>query len=540
MGTDNYQMLAKTFAGLEEVLKTELEEIGATNVETVVRGVKFTGTTELLYKANFCSRISLRILRTLGEFTIKNPTDLYDSVYSIKWEDYFDISQTFAVNSTVNSDSFNNSMFVSLKSKDAIVDRFRSIYKKRPSVNTETPDININIHASKDTLTVSLDSSGESLHKRGYRVGQNDASMNEVLAAGILKMAGWKGQTDFYDTMCGSGTIPIEAALIARNIPPGIFRPSFAFENWKDFDQELFEEVYNDDYEIDFDKNIFASDISTISLNVAEKNAKSAGVLKTIKFKQCDFASFEPETKGGLLIINPPYGERMNERAVEPIYAMIGTQLKHRFAGFKTWVFSSSEEGFRNIGLRPSVRIPMYNGALECSFRLFEVYEGSKKDDRQEGLRRSSFTDQGRKDGFNSNSSNRENRPRRRDDDRAPRREDDRKPKRWDNDRGPRGDNDRGPKREGFSRPNSSESFGGGRRSDSFRPDGDRPARRRDDSGSDYKGERKPFPRKNSFHPRVKHDDFKPGANNLTPDEIEKMKQKPKRPRIKGGNSKSE
>lgn len=388
MSSEKFQMLAKTFAGLEDVLKEELEGIGAQNVEPVIRGVKFTGDNAIMYKANFCCRTALRVLRIIGEFKIRNTNDLYQSVYSIDWSNYFDVSNTFAIYSTVNSEAFNNSMFVSLKTKDAIVDQFRTKSRRRPSVNTENPDIIIHVHASSDTLSVTLDSSGESLHKRGYRVGQNEASMNEVLAAGILKIAGWKADCDFYDTMCGSGTLPVEAALMARNIPPGIFRKEFAFEKWKDFDADLFEEVYNEDYEVPFEHTIYASDISSIDIKVSEKNAKSAGVLKEIQFETIDFSEFVPKSTKGLLIINPPYGERMRERRVEPLYAMIGDKLKKDFAGFKAWVFSSSDDGFKNVGLRPGNKIKLFNGGLECSLRLFEVYEGSKKASKQ-----NSFTD---------------------------------------------------------------------------------------------------------------------------------------------------
>ena len=413
MSSESYQMLAKTFDGLEEVLKIELEDIGASNVEVVNRGVKFSGTKETLYRANFCCRTALRILRIIGEFSVKGANDLYRNVNKMEWENYMDVTQTFAINSTVNSEAFNNSMFVSLKTKDAIVDRLRAKFDKRPSVNTDDPDIRINVHASADAVTISLDSSGESLHKRGYRVGQNEASMSEVLAAGILKIADWKGQTDFYDTMCGSGTIAIEAALIARNIPPGMFRQEFAFERWKDFDEDLLEKVYNEDYEVPFEHNIYASDISSLSVKVAEKNAKSAGVLKSIEFKEQDFAQFEPQSKGGLLIINPPYGERMNDRKVEPLYNMIGNQLKHQFQGFKAWVFSSSEEGFKNIGLKPSKKIPLYNGPLECSLRLFEVYEGSKKAGKQDngGGRRSKPMERPGRDFQSTNRPKRDFRP---------------------------------------------------------------------------------------------------------------------------------
>lgn len=376
-------MLAKTFAGLEDVLKDELIEIGASDVEIVTRGVKFTGNKEILYKANFCCRTALRILRIIDTFKAKNAQDLYDQVLKVDWTEYFDISQSFSVSSTVYSGAFNNSMFVSLKAKDAIVDQFRNKLGKRPSVNIENPDIRINVHVAAEEVSLSLDSSGESLHKRGYRIGQSEASMSEVLAAGILKLAGWKGQSDLYDPMCGSGTIAIEAALIARNIPPGIFRKTFAFENWKDFDADLFDEVYNADYEIPFENQVYASDIHPGSVRLASENARSAGLKSGIHFEVKDFAQLQPKTDKGLVIMNPPYGERMNDRMVAPVYSMIGTSLKNSFTGFNVWIISSSEEGFKNIGLRPDTKIELFNGALECSLRCYNLYEGSKKASRQ-------------------------------------------------------------------------------------------------------------------------------------------------------------
>ncbi len=388
MAAEKYTMLAKTFAGLEDVLKEELIGIGASDVEVVIRGVKFTGSKEMLYKANFCCRTALRVLLIISERKVKSANDLYNCVRELEWSDYFDVQKTFSVNSTVNSEAFNNSMFVSLKTKDAIVDKFRSKYGKRPSINTENPDVRINVHASADEVSLSLDSSGESLHKRGYRTGQNEASMSEVLAAGILKIAGWKGQCDFYDPMCGSGTLPIEAGLIARNIPPGIFRKSFGFESWKDFDEELFDKVYNADYEIPFEHNIYASDISSVNIKIASENAKNAGLKKDIQFSTCDFASLKPVKQEGLLFVNPPYGQRMNERAVEPLYNMIGDSLKKNFIGFKAWLFSNSEDGFKNVGLRFETRYKLYNGPLECELRGFDLYEGSKKESRQNGDRR--------------------------------------------------------------------------------------------------------------------------------------------------------
>jgi len=388
MGSEKFFMLAKTFLGLEDVLRDELIGIGASDVTVVARGVKFSGTNEMLYKANFCCRTAIRILKIIGDFKVKGTNDLYNSVRSIDWSSYFDVQQTFSVNSTVDSEAFNNSMFVSLKTKDAIVDQFKTNLGKRPSVNTENPDIRINVHASADEMSVSIDSSGESLHKRGYRINQSDNSMSEVLAAGILKLAGWRGQCNLYDPMCGTGTIPIEAELIARNIPPGIFRKSFDFEKWKDFDRELFDTVYNAEYEVPFEHTIYASDISSVNVKIASDVARNAGLKKGIQFSVSDFASIKPEKNSGLLIVNPPYGPKMNDRLIEPLYSMIGDNLKRNFKGFEAWIFSSSEDGFKSIGLRSTQKIKLFNGPIECDLRSFELYGGSKKQVKQEFVKR--------------------------------------------------------------------------------------------------------------------------------------------------------
>jgi putative N6-adenine-specific DNA methylase len=390
MGSEKFIMLAKTFSGLEDVLKDELIAIGASDVTIESRGVKFSGTKEIMYKANFCCRTAIRILKIIGEFKIKGTNDLYNSVRSIEWSSYFDFQKTFSVSCTVDSEAFNNAMFVSLKTKDAIVDQFKANLGKRPSVNTENPDIRVNVHASADEVSISIDSSGESLHKRGYRNGQNETSMCEVLAAGILKLAGWSGQSDLYDPMCGSGVIPIEAELIARNIPPGIFRKSFDFEKWKDFDEELFDTVYNADYEVPFEHIIYASDISSVNVKIASDNARNAGLKKSIQFSISDFASIKPEKSSGMLIVNPPVGQKKNDRVIEPLFTMIGDCMKKNFKGFKAWVFSNTEEGFKSIGLRSSLKIKLYNGPVECDLRSFDMYQGSKKQEKQTFVKRPS------------------------------------------------------------------------------------------------------------------------------------------------------
>jgi putative N6-adenine-specific DNA methylase len=390
MSSEKYVMVAKTFAGLEEVLREELEGIGASDIEVLEREVKFTGSKEMLYKANFCCRTALRILMVVKEFKVKSSNDLYNGVRSIEWLSYFDVQQTFSVNSTVESEAFNNSMFVSLKTKDAIIDQFKAKLGKRPSVNAENPDIRVTVHASSDEVSISLDSSGESLHRRGYRLGQSESVMNEVLAAGILKIVGWKGQSDFYDPMCGLGVLPIEAALIARNIPPGIFRKSFAFEKWKDFDEVLFDSVYNAEYEIPFEHTIYASDIVPVNIKISTENARNAGLKKDIQFSVADFSTLKPVSDSGLLIVCPPLGQRNNDRAVEPVFAMIGDSMKNNFKGIKAWVFSSSEEGFKSIGLKSSTRVTIFNGTHEFDLRSYDIYEGSKVELKQDFRQRPS------------------------------------------------------------------------------------------------------------------------------------------------------
>ena len=379
MSSEDYQMLAKTFEGLEKVLKVELETIGAVNVQEEVSGVSFSGSKEVLYKANFCCRTAIRVLRVIGQFKIMNSSELYHTVYHLNWSDYLDVSQSFAIYSSVDNKAFNNATLINLKVKDAIVDHFKAKSRKRPTLNTENPDVVIYAHASTDSLTLSIDSSGEPLNKRGYRVGQNDASMNEVMAAGILKLVGWDGKCDLYDTMCGSGTIPVEAALMARNIPPGMFRKEFAFEKWSDFDADLLEEVYNEDYEVPFEHRIYASDISPINIRVSEINAKNAGVLKDIELVAADFADLVPQSEKGMLVVNPPAEERKRDRFTDPVYGVIGDQLRRGFKGFKAWVFSNSEQGFKNIGLRPGNEFAIMNGTVEYNLRLFEMFSGAAR-----------------------------------------------------------------------------------------------------------------------------------------------------------------
>lgn len=373
--------VAKTLQGLEEVLATELKQLGATNVTIGRRAVTFDGTLETLYKANVHCRTALRILRPIATFKACSTDELYAQTKALVWDNYMDVSQTFLIETTLYSPVITNSRFATYKVKDAIADYFSQKYGKRPSISVTKPDIYLNLHIADTTCTLSLDSSGEPLFKRGYRVAQTEAPINEVLAAGMLLLAGWKGQCNFMDPMCGSGTIAIEAALIALNIPPGIFRSSFAFENWKDFDANLFDAIYNDDsHEREFKHTIYASDISKKALAVAEANAKNAGLSKYIQFTACSFADVPMQEKPLLLVTNPPYGERLNRDDVFALYNMIGTTLKHKFAGSTAWVISSNMDAFDKVGLKPDAKIHLINGSLPCDFRKYTLFSGKHKE----------------------------------------------------------------------------------------------------------------------------------------------------------------
>lgn len=392
-------MLAKTFKGLEEVLAKELIELGANDVQLERRAVSFRGDKALLYRANLCLRTASRILVPIVEATLtpkkKNiaPEDLlYEAVKRVEWSRYMSVENTFAIDATVYSDTFRNSRFVTYRVKDAIADYWMEHADKRPSVAVEAPDMLINVHIAKEHLTLSLDSSGESLHKRGYRVANTEAPINEALAAGMLLMAGWKGQSDFYDPMCGSGTLLIEAALIARNIAPGVFRQAFAFEKWSDFDAELWSDIYNDDsQEHEFTHKIYGSDASFYAIQQAAKNIKSAGVQKDVELKQIRMEEIKISNlqssisnPSPLVMLNPPYGERLkSNKEMEDLYSAIGSTLKHQFAGATAWIISSNDAAMKCIGLKPSRKVRLLNGELDCQFNRYDLFQGKRKDNNQ-------------------------------------------------------------------------------------------------------------------------------------------------------------
>lgn len=379
-----FQMLAKTFKGLEDVLAKELVELGANNVKIERRAVSFTGDKRMLYMANFCLRTASRILVPIAQFKARHTDDIYEQVKQIDWSEYMTTKMTFQIDATVYSDYFRHSQFVTYRVKDAIVDWWMEHGGVRPSVKLTNPDLYLNVHIGGDIVTVSLDSSGESLHKRGYRVANTQAPINEALAAGMLLLAGWKGQGDFYDPMCGSGTLLIEAALIARNIAPGIYRKGFAFEKWANYDADLFEDVYSDDSrEREFTHKIYGSDAGFYAIQTAMKNIESAGLQRDIEAKQIrvqELRLADKETDGALVMINPPYGERLaQDKDVMNLYQDMGTALKHQFSGATAWIISSNDEALKCIGLRPAKRVRLVNGDLNCWFNQYVLFKGDHK-----------------------------------------------------------------------------------------------------------------------------------------------------------------
>ncbi|HZJ80310.1 MAG TPA: THUMP domain-containing protein [Dysgonamonadaceae bacterium] len=381
--TKNFQMVAKTMAELEDVLAEELIQLGAQNVEAGNRMVSFTGDNALLYKANLHCRTALRILKPIHTFVANNADEVYEEIKKIDWEQYLSLDNTFLIDSVVFSHIFRHSKFVSYRVKDGIADYFTERYGKRPSVSVTNPDLVFNIHIAHNKCTLSLDSSGDSLHMRGYRIAQTDAPLNEVLAAGMILKSGWRGESNFIDPMCGSGTLLIEAAMIALNMPPGIHRAGFAFEKWPDFDSELFSDIYNDDSDAKtFDHKIIGTDISGHAIAIAEKNIKNAGLKNEITLEIKPFQQYtEAPQPAGVLMMNPPYGERIKINDIEALYNMIGERLKHVFTGYDAYVLSNKKENFDGVGLKPAKRFFLFNGPLEVEMRHYEIFAG-RRDDR--------------------------------------------------------------------------------------------------------------------------------------------------------------
>lgn len=378
----NYKMIAKTFFGFEDVLAEELQNLGAMRVTKGVRSVQFEGDKGFMYKANLCLRTALKILKPIHSFYVRSEEDYYRKLYDFDWQQYLSAKQTFAITATLQTELFNHTQYVALKAKDAIVDAFRTATGTRPNVDVQHPDVAFHIHIQRNEVIVSLDSSGESLHQRGYRTITNIAPINEVLAAGILLMSGWKGQCDFLDPMCGSGTFLIEAAMIACNIPANVHRKEFAFERWNDFDADLFNVIFSSCIKKirEFNYQITGYDKAPSAVSKAKDNIRNAELSDYVKVFQKDFFTTEKAAKEQPLhiVFNPPYNERL-QVDVPQLYSAIGTTLKHHYPNTEAWFITSNLEGLKYVGLRPTRKIKLYNGKLESKLVQFKMYEGSKK-----------------------------------------------------------------------------------------------------------------------------------------------------------------
>lgn len=378
---DNFEMVAKTLYGFEELLEKELNQLGAQRIKKGVRHVRFVGDKGFMYKCNIGLRTAIKILKPIRQFHVKNESDLYKKIKAICWEKYLDTDGSLAVNATLNGETFTHSQYIALKTKDAIVDRFRDLTGQRPNVDLRFPDLKIDVHIDRKDCSISLDSSGESLHKRGYKIATNIAPINEVLAAGLVLLSGWNGQSDFMDPMCGSGTILIEAAMIACNIPPNLMRDEFAFERWKDWDVDLYETIENSllAKTCDFHNKIIGFDKSPSAIRKANENIKNAHLEEFIYIKHEDFFKTQKGGKGHLhMLFNPPYGERL-ELDMETFYGQIGSTLKHKYPGATAWMITSNLEALKHMGLRTSRKIKLFNAKLEARFVRYDMYAGTKK-----------------------------------------------------------------------------------------------------------------------------------------------------------------
>lgn len=376
-----FDMVAKTFAGLEDVLADELAALGAKNIKKLNRAVSFSGDKAMMYRANYWLRTALCILKPIAEFDAADEDTFYKEIGRIDWNNYLSLSQTFAIAATTHSAIFTHSQYAALKAKDAIADQFRRRTGKRPNVDTENPDLRIEIHIAQKHVTVLLNSSGEPLFKRGYRQASVKAPINEVLAAGMIMLSGWNANSDFYDPMCGSGTLLIEAAMLAYGIAPGTYRSLFAFEKWSDFDADTFTEITDETADVpEFKYTIAGSDILPGAVKAAETNIKAAFLSKKVSVSLHNFFDLRPRSSFGTIVTNPPYGERLQPNDLQIFYQKIGDKLKLDFPGYVAWIIGSNPECMKFIGLRPERKIKLYNGQLECSFRKYSLYDGSKKD----------------------------------------------------------------------------------------------------------------------------------------------------------------
>lgn len=381
---NGFEIIAKTFMGLEDVLEREIHALGVKQTRIMNRAVIFYGDKEILYKANLHLRTAIKVLKPIAKFRARNDNQLYDQIQKIDWERLLSYRDTLYIDSTVYSDYFTHSKYVVYKTKDAIVDQFYNKLGKRPDIALKNPTIRVNVHIFKDNVTISLDSSGMPLNQRGYRVDQTEAPINEVLAAGLILLSGWKKDCNFIDPMCGSGTLPIEAAMYANNIAPGMLRYQFGFMNWKDFDKRKFERIKQEakDAEINFRHKIYGFDIAPRAIRIAKKNQVEARLQNKIVFDTRDFFDLTPPMQAdkGCIVMNPPYGERIERRDIDSFYEEIGNRFKKHFVGYEACIISSNQEAMKKIGLKTSMRKTMNNGGLKSSYFKYKIFAGKRSD----------------------------------------------------------------------------------------------------------------------------------------------------------------
>jgi len=376
----------KTLARLEEVLAREIMEIGGQDIEVGKRIVSFEGNLKQVYRANYELRTAVRVLIPIQSFKARDERELYKNIGQIDWSEFMDVQQTLAIDSVVHhTPAFKHTQYAALKAKDAIVDQFRDKTGRRPSVDLDRPDLRLNLHISQGQGSIAVDSSGDSLHKRNYRTGAGKAPINEVLAAGMIMLTGWRGDCLFMDPMCGSGTLLIEAASYAWNIPPQLHRKSFGFMKWPNFEEKVWNEVVEkaQKHIKSSGPTIIGSDNDFRAIRMAQQNIEAAGMEGKISVRRKKFESLPPPQEKGIIVMNPPYDERLENADIGALYKMIGDQLKQNYAGFEAWIISSNMEAFKQVGLRPSKKIRLFNGPLECKFQKYEMYEGSKKNKGQ-------------------------------------------------------------------------------------------------------------------------------------------------------------
>ena len=380
MDSDNLKIQIKTFFGLEEILANELQKLGALNVEIKNRAVNCEGDLGFLYKINYSCRTALKILVPILTFKTWDENRFYDKIFDFPWEDYLRVDQSFAIDSTIYSDRFTHSQFMVQKMKDGIVDYFKFKYNTRPNVDSKNPEIKIHLHIDRELVTISLDSSGDALFKRGYRKTQGEAPINEVLASGMLQLASWDGKGNFLDPMCGSGTLLIEAAMIAMDLPAQLFRKEFGFQNWPNYDAQLFSTIKENRIKRirEFTGKIIGYDIDNVMLDAAEENVAAAELEEVIEIRKQDFFESKKELFPLLMVFNPPYDERI-EITDEDFYSKIGDTFKKNYPNTLAWFISSDIDALKKVGLRPSRKIKLFNGKLECRFLQYEMYEGTKK-----------------------------------------------------------------------------------------------------------------------------------------------------------------